>query len=77
MTNVYVTQAVATERIRQLRVEAEHDRRRQLARSVRVRTARPALRVQAIWQLAFSSPRRFRSFVLAGQLGSGYQAGPC
>jgi hypothetical protein len=42
-----------------------------------MRAHRPAVRVQGIWQLAASSPRRFRTFVLAGQLGPGYQPNCC
>lgn len=77
MTNLYVAQALATERIRQLHLEAERDRRAQTARVGRMRAHRPAVRVQEIWQLAASSPRRFRTFVLAGQLGPGYQPNCC
>ena len=77
MTNLYVTQALATERIRQLHLEAERDRRVQAARTRRVRAVRPAARIQEVWNLAVTSPRRARAFILAGQLGPGYQSGCC
>jgi len=77
MTNLYVAQALATERIHQLHLEAEHDRRARLARTGRVRRVRPTAQLQEIWSFAASTPRRFRAFVLAGQLGPGYQADCC
>lgn len=77
MTNLYVTQALATEHIRQLHLEAEQQRRARAARAGRTRAVRPAARLQEVWSLAVTSPRRLRAFVLAGQLGPGYQADPC
>jgi hypothetical protein len=72
MTNLYIAQAVATERIRQLHLEAQRDRRSQAARAGRP-AQRPAARLHQAWSFAVSSPRRLRAFVLDGQLGPSYQ----
>ena len=82
MTNVYVTQALATERIRQLHAEADDYRRARGARPGRMqprlrRTGRGIVLAQEAWRSALASPRRFRAFVLAGQLGPGYQVDCC
>jgi hypothetical protein len=76
MTNQYVAQAVATERIHQLSLEADHDRQGELARAGGIRT-RPAARVARVWSWTASTPRRLHSFLLAGQLGHGYQPSCC
>ena len=74
MQNPYVTQAGATERIRQLHLEAERDRRRRIARSAHVAPGRPAGRIRAAWAWTLSTPRRVHEFVLAGQLGPAHRA---
>ena len=76
MTNTYVAQAVATERIHQLSLEAEHDRQGELARAASVRT-RPVERVARVWAWTVARPRRLHAFLLAGQLGNGYQPTCC
>ena len=77
MTNLYVSQALATERIRQLHLEAERDRRARAARLGHRRAVRPAARLQEVWSFALASPRRMRAFVLAGQLGPAYRTNCC
>jgi len=77
MQNPYISQAVATERIRQLYVEAERDRRRHLARGARVAHVRPAARLREAWSWTLARPRRLHAFVLAGQLGPAYDARCC
>ena len=76
MTNLYVAQALATERIRQLHLEAEQDRRAHAARTA-PGGPRPASGLQRVWTWAVTSPSRFRAFVLAGQLGPGYRVDCC
>ena len=80
MQNLYVTQAVATERIHALQLAAERDRRYRTARGsrpgLRARGAATAM-VQLLSQLA-NVPRRARAFILAGQLRTTmYGTRPC
>ena len=77
MQNPYITQAVAAERIRQLYVEADRDRRSQLARGTRRPNIRPGVRVREAWNWTLATPRRLHGFVLAGQLGPAYNAHSC
>jgi hypothetical protein len=74
MQNPYITQAMAAERIRQLHLEAERDRRRQAARGSRPAQVRPVTRMRDAWTWTLAAPRRMHEFVLAGQLGPAYHA---
>ena len=76
MQNPYITQAVATERIHQLYVEAERNRRRHVARINRTPHARPGW-LRDAWTWTLATPRRLHAFVLAGQLGPAYHARCC
>jgi hypothetical protein len=68
MQNPYITQAVATERIRQLHLEAERDRRSRSARSAGSPQVRPVSWMREAWTWTLAAPRRVHAFVLAGQL---------
>jgi len=74
MQNPYITQVVATERIRQLHLEAERDRRSRIARSARIAQVRPLTRMRDAWSWTLAAPHRVHEFVLAGQLGPAYRA---
>ena len=69
MTNSYVAQAVAAERIGRLVLEAERDRS---ATFTPADGPSAADRLQRVWSWTAEAPRRLRAFVLAGQLGPGY-----
>jgi len=74
MQNPYITQAVATERIRQLHLEAERDRRSRIARSAGSAQVRPGTWMREAWTWTLAAPRRMHAFVLSGQLGPAYRA---
>ena len=69
MTNPYVAEVLATERIHQLHLDAERYRRARAARVSRPPRLLNTAWLRQGWSFALSAPRHFRTFVLAGQLG--------